>query len=163
MNMQKNRCSFFSIVKNEKKSNAFTYIEVIVALVVISLIAGLLYFSYSICIKSFTSSRESVREAVERLNTDAFLRKKIQSVSIPYWEKDFDFSFSEAQITLPWLEGIKAEQSVIMPENASIKDVTPIKSDKGKPKGLHIKYYIKNNEYVVKVLFASRFYGEVEL
>ena len=66
MIMQKTQCKFLI----SKESEGFSYIEVIVSLLIISFIAGLLYFSYSICIKSLYSSKESIRNSIEHLETD---------------------------------------------------------------------------------------------
>lgn len=74
MNIQKN---LYNIYK-EKSRDAFTYIEVIVSLLIISLIAGVLYISYAACLKNIDSSRISVNDSIERLNTDTLIRKKLK-------------------------------------------------------------------------------------
>ena len=72
MTMLKNLCKF-----PKKNNSAFTYIEVILALVIIALISVLLFFSYSVCIRSFNSARESVKESIVHLNTDKIIRKNM--------------------------------------------------------------------------------------
>lgn len=159
MNMLKNQCK----QGKEKSSAAFTYIEVVVALIIISLIASVLFFSYSVCIKSINSSRKSVKSAVEYLNIDSYLRKKIESVSFPFWLQKYDYSFSDNEIVLSWLDGVKDKQIIKLPEEVRIIDIKPLLSENKRIKGLYIKYYIKKQECELKALFASRIYGTEEI
>ena len=159
MNMQKNQNSFHKLKINE----AFTYIEVIVSLIIISLIACLLYFSYSICIKGFNSSRESVTDSLIHISVDSYFREKIQTVTIPYWLYDYEYTFTDSEIMLSWMNGEKKLDKVTVPKNVKIDDIRVIFSENKNIKGLHIKYFIKSKEYETKVLFASRVFGDLQI
>lgn len=159
MNIQKN---LYNIYK-EKSRDAFTYIEVIVSLLIISLIAGVLYISYAACLKNIDSSRISVNDSIERLNTDTLIRKKIENVVIPFWIKKYETSYSSNTLTLQWINGIDKSETIIIPDNFSIVEVEQIVLEGNIPKGLIIKYEYKKNVYELKALFASRPYGKVQL
>lgn len=160
MNILKN---LYNYKKNQKSKEAFTYIEVIVSLLIIALLAGLLYFSYAICIKGINSSRKSVKESIEWLNTDSMLRKKIEAVSIPFWQKDYEYSFSPNSLTISWMNGVKTSETISLPDVFEIQSVEPINSEKDSIKGLIIKYQYKNSEYELKALFSSRSFGSVQI
>ncbi|MCI6592811.1 MAG: type II secretion system GspH family protein [Spirochaetia bacterium] len=158
MIMQKTQCKFLI----SKKSEGFSYIEVIVSLLIISFIAGLLYFSYSICIKSLYSSKESIRNSIDHLEADEYLRESIQSVLVPFWQKSIDYSFTENEISISWDNG-EVTKSFKMKAKAKIIEVNPIYSEEVRIKGLHIKYNVNNKSYETKALFASRYYGDVQI
>jgi type II secretory pathway component PulJ len=160
MNILKN---LYNYKKIKKSKEAFTYIEVIVSLLIIALLAGLLYFSYAICIKGINSSRKSVKESIEWLNTDSILRKKIEAVSIPFWQKDYEYSFTPNSLTISWVNGLNASETINLPNIFKIQAVEPINSENDSIKGLIIKYQYKNSDYELKALFSSRPYGSAQI
>ncbi len=155
MIMQKTQC-------NLKTSYAFSYIEVIVSLLIISFIAGLLYFSYSICVKSLYSSKESINNSIEHLEADEYLRESIQSVLVPFWQDTVEYSFTENEITISWNNG-EISKSLKMKHNVKIIEVNPVYSEQDRIKGLYVKYNLNNKSYESRVLFASRYYGDVQI
>lgn len=158
MNMQKTRSKFF-IFKREK---GFSYIEVIISLLIISFIAGLLYFSYSICIKSLYSSKESIKNSIEHLEADKYLRESIQSVSLPFWQKTIEYAFTENEINISCSSG-EIIKTFKMKHNIKLKEIDPIYTEGDRIKGLQIKYSINNKLYETKALFASRYYGDIQI
>ena len=69
MNMQK--------IIYKDKIPAFTYIEVLVSLIIISLIASLLYFSYFVSIRSIRKSEDDLKIQILRLDVDAKIRDSV--------------------------------------------------------------------------------------
>lgn len=160
MNIQKR---LNKILSSYSQINAFTYVEVITALLIISLLAGLLYFSYAICVKQINKSNVSLHDSIDRLNTDSLIRSNIESVIIPYWIKDYDYSFSKNEINLSWVNGIKTNKTIIISDNYEILNVSPIGKNKKKIEGLIVEYRVNNQVYEIKALFASKTYGEISL
>ncbi len=152
-----------SLYNHKKSKEAFTYIEVIVSLLIIALLAGLLYFSYAICIKGINSSRKSVKESIEWLNTDSLIRKKIEQVSIPFWVTDYEYSFSSNSLTLSWINGVNNSETLSLPEIFKIQKVETIDAENDSIKGLIVKYQYKNADYELKALFASRTFGSSQI
>lgn len=161
MSIQKKQNKKF--IQIRKQTNAFTYIEVIVSLLIISVLAGLLYITFSIGIKQFRSSKKSVNYLIERLDTDTIIRTGIEKVSIPFWVTEYDYSFSNNEIALSWINGIKEKTIINIPDNAVIINIEEILSEKDSIKGLIVKYTINNHVYEIKALFASRTYGDVQI
>ena len=160
MNILKNHCN-----KNLKKKSdeAFTYVEVLVSLLIIALLAGLLYFSYAISIKSIKTSQLTLKTAIERLNTDLLIRQKVEQISIPFWYKSYDYSFTSNTLTLSWINGVRNSETINVPDYISIIEVNPINTDSNESKGLQIIYNLHQRTYELKAFFASRPYGSIQL
>lgn len=154
MNMQK-------IIYKDKNS-AFTYIEVLVSLIIISLIAGLLYFSYFVSIRSLRKSENEVKIQVLRLDVDAKIRDSVEGFTIPFWESGIDLTFSESQISFSWGDSPNNKRVLDFPSNVCIKDCEFLFSSSDTPQGLAVTYEINSQEFITKALFASYIYGEKE-
>lgn len=148
--------------KQNEKVAAFTLIETLVSLLVVSLMGIILYFSFFVSVKSVNSSNNNVSIQIERLNTDRKLRTSIESVRVPFWVKEYDYSFSKNQLLLSWINGIDKNQNISFSENVVLDSCIPILSKEDRIIGFEIKYSIKSNQFTTKALFASYSYGEKE-
>ena len=148
--------------KQNEKVAAFTLIETLVALLVVSLMGMVLYFSFFVSVKSVNSSNKNISIQIERLNIDRKLRNSIESVKVPFWIKEYDYSFSQNHLLLSWINGIEEKQNIIFSENIALDSCMPILSKEDRIIGFEIKYFIKNNQFTTKALFASYSYGEKE-
>lgn len=148
--------------KQNEKVAAFTLIETLVSLLVVSLMGMILYFSFFVSVKSVNSSNNNVSVQIERLNTDRKLRTSIESVRVPFWVKEYDYSFSKNQLLLSWINGIDKNQNISFSENVVLDSCIPILSKEDRIIGFEIKYSIKSNQFTTKALFASYSYGEKE-
>lgn len=148
--------------KQNEKVAAFTLIETLVSLLVVSLMGMILYFSFFVSVKSVNSSNNNVSIQIERLNTDRKLRTSIESVRVPFWVKEYDYSFSKNQLLLSWINGIDKNQNISFSENVVLDSCIPILSKEDRIIGFEIKYSIKSNQFTTKALFASYSYGEKE-
>lgn len=148
--------------KQNEKVAAFTLIETLVSLLVVSLMGMILYFSFFVSVKSVNSSNNNVSVQIERLNTDRKLRTSIESVRVPFWVKEYDYSFSKNQLLLSWINGIDKNQNISFSENIVLDSCIPILSKEDRIIGFEIKYSIKSNQFTTKALFASYSYGEKE-
>lgn len=144
------------------KVPAFTYMEVLVSLVVISMVAGLLSFSYATGVKSLRNSKKEVTNQILRLNTDTQIRKYVEKVIMPFWENEYEITYSSNQISLPWVNGKEAPISINFPNNVKIVNCEVLLSSSDNPQGLIVTYNIDKEDYITKVLFASYKYGEKE-
>lgn len=76
------------------REEGFTYFEVIIALLIVSIISYTLWGNLS----SFFKAIESVREKNESLNQlvefEYWFRKEINQSGPEFWKKDFDFQFN---------------------------------------------------------------------
>ncbi|MBP3561599.1 MAG: hypothetical protein J6J67_03745 [Treponema sp.] len=148
--------------KQNEKVAAFTLIETLVSLLVVSLMGMILYFSFFVSVKSVNSSNNNVSVQIERLNTDRKLRTSIESVRVPFWVKEYDYSFSKNQLLLSWINGIDKKQNIGFSENVVLDSCIPILSKEDRIIGFEIKYSIKSNQFTTKALFSSYSYGEKE-
>lgn len=148
--------------KQNEKVAAFTLIETLVSLLVVSLMGMILYFSFFVSVKSVNSSNNNVSVQIERLNTDRKLRTSIESVRVPFWVKEYDYSFSKNQLLFSWINGIDKKQNIGFSENVVLDSCIPILSKEDRIIGFEIKYSIKSNQFTTKALFSSYSYGEKE-
>lgn len=148
--------------KQNEKVAAFTLIETLVSLLVVSLMGMILYFSFFVSVKSVNSSNNNVSIQIERLNIDRKLRTSIESVRVPFWIKEYDYSFSKNQLLFSWINGIDKKQNISFSENVVLDSCIPILSKEDRIIGFEIKYSIKSNQFTTKALFASYSYGEKE-
>lgn len=148
--------------KQNEKVAAFTLIETLVSLLVVSLMGMILYFSFFVSVKSVNSSNNNVSIQIERLNIDRKLRTSIESVRVPFWVKEYDYSFSKNQLLFSWINGIDKNQFISFSENVVLDSCIPILSKEDRIIGFEIKYSINSNQFTTKALFASYSYGEKE-
>ena len=148
--------------KQNEKVAAFTLIETLVSLLVVSLMGMILYFSFFVSVKSVNSSNNNVSIQIERLNIDRKLRTSIESVRVPFWVKEYDYSFSKNQLLFSWINGIDKNKNISFSENVVLDSCIPILSKEDRIIGFEIKYSIKSNQFTTKALFASYSYGEKE-
>lgn len=148
--------------KQNEKVAAFTLIETLVSLLVVSLMGMILYFSFFVSVKSVNSSNNNVSIQIERLNIDRKLRTSIESVRVPFWVKEYDYSFSKNQLLFSWINGIDKNQNISFSENVVLDSCIPILSKEDRIIGFEIKYSINSNQFTTKALFASYSYGEKE-
>lgn len=161
MNMHR---KLLEMKKKNPLSAGYSFIEVLVSLIIIALIGGILYFSYAVSVKSINSSRHKLQYAIIRLNTDTVLRKNIQRINIPYWINETpDITANENKIYLDWIDGKKEKKTITFSNKVSFTECIPILTSNKKIKGIEVKYLIDNNEYKTVSLFSSRPYGEIEL
>ena len=155
MNMQRSQDRIYF-------AKAFSFMEVLVSLVIISLISALLYFSYAVSLKSIAKSRQKTSDELTLLRTDSLLRSKIEGFRFPFWTKEIKFEFTGNSIEI-YHDGEKTENSSVLitvPEEIKITDCTALTGEDKSIRGLNIKYMIKETEHESKILFASRIYGE---
>lgn len=145
---------------NKTLNSGYTYIEVLVSLLVISMLSALLFFSYSFCVRSIRKTRQNITSSIERLNFEYSIRKKINSVSIPYWLKDYELSTESNVLILNWVNGVNSLELIHYPATIKILKIEQITKKSGFIIGLKINYEFRGKEYEILELFASRKYGD---
>lgn len=144
-------------------SDGFSYIEVLVSLLIISLIGSLLFFSYSISVRSVDSSRKKVKTELLRIKTDSQLRKTIEKISIPSWTSEYEYNMINNTIELSWVDGKENPQLLELDRKVEPIELKPLKFDDGHIVGFIIRYLINGTEYETVAVFASRPYGKEEI
>ena len=139
--------------------SGFSHIEVLVSISVIAAISALLYFSYSASTKNLGNARVSFDTELKYLKADNDLRKVIERVRLPYWEKDIRFTIQNNRIYITRVDGNKEPYELNLPEYVKINNLKKIKNS-DKVIGLELTYYIKNKECKTSVLFSSIYSGE---
>ncbi len=151
-------------IKNSKRLvQGFSLVETLISILIISLIASVLYLVYWTSVKSLSSSKVQLQYSNLRLNTDILLRKNIESVSIPFWVNEYDYSFDKKSLLLSWVNGVRSPVLVKIPDKVTIENVELILSDEKNPSALKVIYRIDKKTYETISVFSSRKYGEYKL
>lgn len=145
-----------------KHTKAFSYIEVLVSLFIISILSFVLYFSFGTVIKSYNSSKKKIKNASIQINTDSILRNNIEKIYIPYWENEYEFSFSNNSITLSWINGAEEKKEIFISNEVNIISAEVLYSANKKAIGLQIRYQIEDIDYELLAAFASIPYGAIK-
>jgi prepilin-type N-terminal cleavage/methylation domain-containing protein len=146
-----------------KSENGFTFIEVLVSLLIISSVGIVLYASFSAGFKGVEKSRTEIRDAVRHLQTDSVIRSAAESVQIPYWVTAYEMTAAGGSLELPWYEGKKETKTVQLPAGADIEKSELVREDGKSPFGIRITYKIGKREYTTSATFASFPAGKVKL
>ena len=144
-----------SSLMRTKQEDGFSFIEVLVSLLIISLVGIVLYASFSTGFRAVEKSQTEVRTAVRHLQADHIIRSAAGAVQIPYWVTDYEMSAGERTLDLPWYEGEKESKTVQLPEHVIIEKSELIKKDGKSPFGIKIQYKIGKREYTTSAAFAS--------
>ncbi len=152
-----------NLLKNKKAYEGFTFIETLVSLTVITMICVMLVFCYSSAIKGITKSRKQVNSDLELIDFDTSLRKIINSISLPQWKKDYNFTYTSTSLFLEYVNGSSEYIETTINKNFQIKNCFVIFYDNKKPAGLKVYYSYKNKEYICSELFSSIPFGQVKL
>ena len=146
-----------------KARAAFSYIEVVVSLMIISMVALLLYFTYAVSVRSVNSSKQRIKTEIVRIKTDTVLRRSIENIIVPAWISEYEYSFNDNSINLSWVNGNQNITEIEIEKMVKIISVEPLKTKTDKILGFEIKYSIDVNEFETIAIFASRPYGESEI
>ena len=152
-----------NLLKNNKSKEGFTFIETIVSLAIITMICILLVFCYSSAIKGITKSREQVNSDLELIDFDTSLRKLINSISLPEWKNDYNFTYTSTSLFLEYVNGSSEYIETTINKNFQIKNCSVLFYDNEKPAGLKVSYSYKNKEYTCLELFSRIPVGQVKL
>ena len=144
----------------QNKASGFSYIEAIVSLLIISLVAVMIASVYSVSIKALTNTRQKLKNSINHLKVDEEIREFISSVDYPFWIKEYKMNFSENAITVEYHKGIEGCTTKEFNE-VKIIECDFIRTSDKEPVGIYVKYILNEKEYETKSLFASFPYGAV--
>lgn len=145
-----------------KKSAAFSYIEAVVSLLIISLICFLIANVYSVSIKSINKTRNKLTATILHMNADSELRDLINGINYPYWVKEYNIESDENTITVEYFKG-NPEKYTGTFNNIKIVECDFLRTNNKEPIGIFIKYTINDKEYETKELFSSFPFGAVKI
>ena len=143
--------------------NGFTFIEVLVSLLIISLVGMVLYASFSAGFRGIEKSKAEMRTAVRRLQTDSIIRSAAGSVRIPYWITEYEMTAAGETLEFPWYDGEKEIKTVRLPSGVVIDKSELVRKDGEAPFGIRITYKIGKREYTTSAAFGSFPAGKVKL
>lgn len=149
--------------RSSKKNEAFTFIETLVSIVVISIITSLIYFCCSSAIKNIYKARTLTSADLKIIESDNKLRSIINSVSVPDWETDFEIKFTSRTITLRWVEGRDEDFIYEMDPDIEVDKCSVLQYRNGKISGIKIEYLYNGQRYECSQLFSSIPFGQIEL
>lgn len=152
-----------NLLKNKKVHEGFTFIETLVSLSVITMICVMLVFCYSSSIKGITKSRVQVNADLELIDFDTTLRKLINSISLPEWKTDYNYTYTSSELFLEYVHGSSELAKTGINKNVKITDCSVIFYDNQKPAGLEIHYIYCGKEYTCNELFSSIPFGQEKL
>lgn len=144
----------------QNKSSGFSYIEAIVSLLIISLVAVMIASVYSVSIKSLTNTRHKFKYSINHLKADEEIREFISSVDYPFWINEYKLDSSENSITVEYYKGIEGFTTKEF-NDVKIIECDFIRTSENEPVGIYVKYILNEKEYETKSLLASFPYGAV--
>ncbi|ULQ59086.1 prepilin-type N-terminal cleavage/methylation domain-containing protein [Brucepastera parasyntrophica] len=159
-----------------KNEEGFTFMEVLVAIAIISIIGLSLLWGIASISDSVTRARENARLALSLLKADEYIRERTAEIRIPYWERNITFESSGSSASIPWYQGDKNAYLRFFTENNTVYaetefngetaklalltgieniEIRILENKNGAPAGLEIIYMLKGKEYRTVSPFAS--------
>ena len=142
--------------------SGFTFIETLISLAIISMMAVVITGGILISLQSYRKARTEIKKANLLLASDTQLRNDASHIMIPYWVSEMKFSFTESSITYSWVDG-KEDSQTFSYTNIAILDAELMKKGGKAPSGIRIKYEFDGNVYTASCLFSTFPYGDVKL
>lgn len=146
-----------------KKNEGFSFVEVLVSLAIILIIGVLLSFCYSSSFKNLLKAKQNANDSYTILKFDTFLRKNINQISLPNWEKDYKTEYTSSTISFKWMNGDKNIQTINIPDSITITSVETLYYNNNLPGGISISYIYNNRDYKCNSFFSSIPYGVEKL
>lgn len=145
------------------KNSAFTLMEALISLLIISLIGLVITSAFTSGTRSITKGNEKVKGVVKQLQTDIKIRSAAEKVCIPWWINECQISSTTDTITFPWQDGLPNECTVTVPSGISIIDFELIKVPQQHPAGIKVTCSYKSESFIIEALFASFPIGVIPL
>lgn len=140
---------------SDKKNNAFTLIEALISLLIISLIGLVITTAFSAGIKSLSKGTKRTNDQIKQLQTDTRVRTVAGKVCIPWWENECSISITSNSITFPWQNGLNEEQTVQFPKEITILSYELISTQNKHPIGIKLVCVNRTEEFIIEALFGS--------
>jgi prepilin-type N-terminal cleavage/methylation domain len=146
-----------------KKANGFTFVEVLVSMLILALTGAVLYGSFSVGLKAVGKSHTEVWNAVQRMQTDSIIRSAAGSVQIPYWVNTYGMNSGERTLEFEWYGGEREHKTIQLPPYVLLKKSELVRGKDNRPLGVRITYTIGMQEYTTSAVFASLPPGKIKL
>lgn len=142
-----------------KKNEGFSYVEVLVSLAIILIIGVLLSFCYSTSFKNLIKAKQNASNSYTLFQFDTFLRKNINQISLPNWEKDYKSEYTSSSISFKWMNGDKNIQTLKIQDSITINSIETLYYSNNLPGGISVSYSYNNLKYECNAFFSSIPYG----
>jgi prepilin-type N-terminal cleavage/methylation domain-containing protein len=103
----------FKDYRNNHREDGFTFMEVIVAMAIMSLIGVSMWLGFTAAVKLIHRIPESTQMMQEFLGLDNMLREHVSRISIPFWEPQLDYYIDSSAAQFPFYEGIKTKYLLV--------------------------------------------------
>lgn len=151
----------FSHLRNN--NSGFSFLESLVSLSILSLMAVCIVAGIMIATKSYTKSKAAIQQTYSVYQTDKFIRDVAKSVRPPFWVRKIDVSFSGSSFDLCWVDGVSSSQSFELNSDIKITNIELVGKKDSVPIGMRVFYEFNGCEYSTSCLFASFSYGDFEI
>ncbi|WP_177528875.1 hypothetical protein [uncultured Treponema sp.] len=144
------------------KNDAFTLMESLVSIAVMSSAIPAIVFAYSSCMHSVVFAKQNVRSNLDLINSDRILREFIQQIKIPPWvnEKNINLTWSNQSIVIYTEQDDFCEYKLDLPEKIRILSCSLI-CKQNESVGLLCEYELRNKRNKLIQIFASG-YGDTD-
>lgn len=140
---------------SNSKNAAFTLMEALISLLIISLIGLVTISSFTSGTRSITKGSEKVSSIVKQLQTDSKIRSAAEKVCIPFWINECQITSTSNTITFPWQNGLQEEYTVTVPSDITIVSFELIEVSGKHPAGIKVTCSYKSEPFIIEALFAS--------
>lgn len=146
-----------------KINSGFSFIESLVSLSILSLMAVCIVAGILIANKSYAKSKADVQQTYIIYETDKYIRNIAKTVRPPYWIRKMDVNFSGSSFDLCWVNGISSSQTFHLNSNIKITKIDLVGKKDSIPLGMRVFFEYNECEYSTSCLFASFPYGDFEI
>lgn len=146
-----------------KNNSGFSFIESLVSLSILSLMAVCIVAGIMIATKSYNKSKAVVHQTYVVYEADKYIRNVAKSVRPPFWVKKLDVTFSGSSFELCWINGVSSSQTFNLNPNIKITNIELVGKKDSIPLGMRVSYEYNDCEYSTSCLFASFSYGDFEI
>ena len=137
-------------------NEAFSFIEVLVSLLIVSLVSLIMYFAFSSSVKTLVNAKKNIRNQYKIFVSEKIIRDTVASVDVPFWKTDFAFSINENSLSCNYLNGEVKTETVRLPYQIKILKSEIVYFEDTKPVGVKIEFEMENETRSIRQTFASR-------
>lgn len=153
------------------RESGFTTLEALAGLIILGVVAAAAGGAASSGIRGFRATRETSITAARVLVLDDYLRRAAREIRIPYWERRVRVEAGLPGWRIGWWlaqadQVIRVEETddgmaVTTPEgsrvfrDATVLAVSPIPDMDGPPRGLRVRYRVRELEFVTEAEFGA--------
>jgi prepilin-type N-terminal cleavage/methylation domain-containing protein len=98
---------------NNHREDGFTFIELIVAMTIMSIIGVSMWIGFTAAVKLVHRIPESTEMMQEFLGLDNLLREHVGRIKIPFWEPELEYYIDSSTAQFPFYEGVETKYLLV--------------------------------------------------